>query len=231
MILLMLVVLFCCSTLGQTPSQTESTLPMSVSNLKWSKSRRAVEPTNTPAPGPAAAMIPQNKIFARNARMNEPPGSRDPNQDTIDGRSAALEKSVQESRTTEPKFQNGFLYKVKVLNQTKKEVEALFWEYQFTDPSDPNLTSRHQFLCGVTIRSEKSANLEGFGLSGPVDVVSVDTLAHKSDKVFHEKVVINRIEYTDGTLWQRKGWSFGEVKHNYERVLHEPWAPGMCKAL
>lgn len=231
MILLMLLILFCISTPAQETSQTDNASPVSVKSYKWTKARRAVETTNTANPGPVAAVIPQNKIFARNGRVTEPVGVRDPSQETMDGRSAAMEKNVQESRQTQPKHQDGFLYKIKVENETKKEIEAIFWEYRFTDPADEKLTSRHQFLCGVEIKGEKSANLEGFGLSGPVEVVSVDTLAHKSDKVFHEKVVINRIEYTDHTFWQRKDWSFQEVKHNFDRVVREPWAPGMCKAI
>jgi len=42
-------------------------------------------------------MIPQNRNFPRNARVNDPQGVRDPNQDSLDGRRAALEKSVAES--------------------------------------------------------------------------------------------------------------------------------------
>ena len=45
------------------------------------------------------------------------------------------------------------------------------------------------------------------------------------------RVLINRIEFTDGAMWQRKGWNLAEVKGSYERVLHEPWLPGVCKAL
>jgi hypothetical protein len=91
--------------------------------------------------------------------------------------------------------------------------------------------SRRQFLCGVTIPSEKSKELEGFSLSGPSDVVNVGALANNADKPFKEAVLINRVEYVDGTIWQRKGWNLAEVKASYERVLRERWVPGMCKGL
>jgi hypothetical protein len=228
--LLLVLFLYCSPFAGQTSTPAEDASPMSVTSFKWTKARRAVEATNNNGSGPAAAMIPQNKIFARNARANDP-SSRDPNQETMDGRSAAIEKNVQESRSTQSKYQDGFLYKIKVQNPTKKVVEYVFWEYQFTDPADTKLTSRHQFLCGVNIRGEKGTNLEGFSFSGPVEVVSAETLAHKSDKVFQEKVLINRIEFGDGTIWQRKGWRLADVKASYDRVLRETWTLGMCKAL
>jgi hypothetical protein len=64
---------------------------------------------------------------------------------------------------------------------------------------------------------------------GPSNVVSVSALAGKSQ--FKQDVLINRVEYSDGTIWQRKDWSFAEVKRSYDRVLREPWLPGTCKGL
>ena len=65
-------------------------------------------------------MIPQNRIFERNARANEPAGDRDPNADTLDGRSAAMEKNVAESRAPKARTMDGFAYRIKVKNDYKK---------------------------------------------------------------------------------------------------------------
>ncbi len=205
--------------------------PLTLVNFKWSKSRRTVETPQSEGNVPARAMIPQNRNFARNARINDPRGVRDPNADTLDGRSAAIEKSVQESRAVKPKATDGYLYRLKVQNPGKNVVEIVFWEYQFHDPADASLVARRQFLCGVNIAGDKSKELEAFSLSGPSDVVNVSTLANKSENPFKEKVLINRVEYADGSIWQRKGWSLAEVKASYDRVLREPWVPGMCKGL
>ena len=83
-------------------------------------------------------------------------------------------------------------------------------------------------MCGVNIGAGKSKELEGFSLSGP-GVVNVNTLENKAED--KEKAVINRVEYSDGSIWQRKDWSLAEVKTSYERVLREQWIPGMCKGL
>src|SRR6185503_3506351 len=136
--------------LGQDVSADQA--PIAVLSYKWSKDRRAMELVDTSGPDtPQPAMIPQNKNFARNARVNDPAGVRDPNADTIDGRSEALEKSVQESRTAKPKAADGFAYKIKVQNTGAKAVEIVFWEYQFQDPGDSSLVARRQFLCGVNV--------------------------------------------------------------------------------
>src|ERR1043165_8260649 len=217
----------------QTPASNNDNSPLQVTSFKWSHARRTVEtqPEQEPGTVPQRAMIPQNKNFARNARVNDPAGVRDPNADTLDGRSEALEKSVQESRSTKPKSSDGYAYKIKVQNPGPKAIEIVFWEYQFQDPADPSLLARRQFLCGVNIAPDKSKELEGFSLSGPSEVVNVKTLANKSDNPLKERVMINRVEYSDGSIWQRKDWSLNEVKASYERVLREQWTPGTCKGL
>jgi hypothetical protein len=214
----------------QTVNSPDENSPLAVVNYKWSRARRNIAAEETKDTAPAPAMIPQNRNFARNARINDPPGVRDPNQDTLDGRSAAMEKSVQESRTAKPKPQDRFAFKIKVQNSEKKAIEIVFWEYQFQDPSDASIVARRQFLCGVNIPGEKTKELEGFSVSGP-NVVNVSTLADKSENPFKQKVLINRVEYADGSIWQRKGWSLADVKASYERVLREQWLPGMCKGL
>ena len=211
----------------QTPDLTNS--PVTVTNFKWSRARRTIETPPDDGNAPQRAMIPQNRNFARTARINDPAGTRDPNTDTLDGRSAALEKSVAESRSGKAKPMDGYAYRIKVQNASTKVVEVVFWEYQFQDPANSSLTARRQFLCGVNIPAGKLKDLEGFSLSGPSDVVDVKTL--DSGAAFKENVVINRLEFSDGTIWQRKAWNPAEVKSSYERVLREPWLPGMCKGL
>lgn len=205
--------------------------PLTVSSFKWSRARQKIEIPPAEGTVPARQMIPQNRIFARNARINDPQGVRDPNADTLDGRSAAMEKSVAESRAPQSKTMDGFSYRVKVQNQSANMVEVVFWEYQFQDPAHPDLIARRQFLCGVNIAAGKGKELEGFSLSGPSDVVNVQTLANNAANPFKETVLINRVEYSDGLIWQRKGWNLAQVKASYERVLREQWVPGTCKGL
>lgn len=205
--------------------------PLTVNSFKWSRARQKIDVPEAEGTVPARAMIPQNKTFARNARVNDPQGVRDPNLDTLDGRSAAMEKSVAESRMPRDNVMDGYTYRIKVKNSGEKAVEVVFWEYRFIDATNPELIARRQFLCGVSIASGKGKDLEGFSLSGPSDVISVKTLADNAAEPFKQEVLINRLEYADGSIWQRKGWNLAEVKGSYDRVLREQWVPGSCKAL
>jgi hypothetical protein len=206
-----------------------------VLGFKWSRIHQTAKPpdpaANAPAT-PAPEMLAINKNFQRNARANDPRGARDPNDDTIDGRSAAMEKAVQDSRTPKAKSVDNFEYAVKVQNSSKKVIDILFWEYQFTDPSNAANVTRRQFLCGVNIKPNKEKELQAFSMSGPSDVVSVGNLANASGSVFQEKVVINRVEYEDGSTWQRKDWNAAEIKLTYQHAIATPWNAGeMCRGL
>ena len=212
---------------NQAPAISSEGTPVRVLGFKLNKDRQNVtyEPAGTT---PAAAMIPQNKNFEKNRRANMPPGDRDPNQDTLDGRSAAMERAVQASRA--PKPIDGFAFRPKVHNASAKLIEVIFWEYQFKDPAGPTL-SRRQFLCAVSIKPEKDKELQAFSVSGPPEVVSVATLAKKSDDGSQGEVIINRVEFADGSIWQRKDWRLAEVRLSYSRAIATPWSGEMCRGL
>lgn len=213
---------------GQRPVISSEGTPVEVVSFKWFKDRQSV-PQEPQGSVPAAAMIPQNKNIERNRRENNSPGERDPNLDTIDGRSAALEKAVQESRAAKPV--DGFAYRAKIHNASNKLIEMIFWEYQFLDSADAAHVTRRQFLCGVSIKPEKDKELQAFSLSGLRDVVSVESLSKKPPEPVQEKVVINRVEYADGSTWQRKDWRSGEIRLSYARAMATPWGGEMCRGL
>ncbi|HEX9630096.1 MAG TPA: hypothetical protein VF961_08765, partial [Pyrinomonadaceae bacterium] len=103
-----------------------------------------------------------------------------------------------------------------------------FWEYQFIDPATATPT-RHQFLCSANLKPGKEKGLLASSLSGPSEVVSVGALA-KNDKRFLEQVLINRVEFADGSIWERKDWKFSEIRVALKRALATPWTE-MCREL
>lgn len=225
-LLLLVVPLFLLS-----PPQASDTSAVAVISFKWSKTKQPMEKLEVQNTAPAAAMIPQNKNFQRNVRVNDPVGARDPNQDTVDGRSAAIEKNVQESRTPQSKPVDAFSYKVKFHNTSAQGVDILFWEYQFIDKATPSTVTRRQFLCAANMKPGKEKELVAFSLGGPSEVINVETLAKNADKPFDEKVVVNRVEYADGSIWQRKDWNFNEIRLTYRRAISTPWTTEMCRGL
>lgn len=202
--------------------------PLAVLAFKWSKARRTGEKIEPEYRIPERAVIQENKNFERNARVNDPVGVRDPNLDTLDGRSAALERSVQQARTPKPRVVDGVEYRARVRNAAAKAVEIIFWEYRL----DAGAT-RRQFLCRADIKPGKEKELLAFSTLGPADAVSAGGPAGgPGGDASRETVVINRVEHADGYIWQRKGWSFAEIRDAYVRALATPWSPDeMCRRL
>jgi hypothetical protein len=231
LLLLLLVFAFVSPGQAQNAAGANEDSLVVVVEFKWSKSHRTAgkqDPANT---APAAAMIPENKVFQRSARAQAPIGVRDPNADTIDGRSAAMEKNVQDARSPRAKDVNGFAYQVKLRNASTRVIEIVFWEYQFKELASPTNVARRQFLCAVNIKPAKDKELQAFSVSGPSEVINVESLANKAGNLFEEKVVINRVEFADGAILQRKDWNFAEVKSGIERAIKTPWGAEMCRSL
>ncbi|HEX8096550.1 MAG TPA: hypothetical protein VF507_00880, partial [Pyrinomonadaceae bacterium] len=141
------------------------------------------------------------------------------------------EKSVQEARSPQAKPVDGYAYRAKVQNASAKVVEIVFWEYRFTESSNPAAVARRQFICAVNIKPNKEKELQAFSLSGPSSVVSAASLADKSGTPYQERVVINRVEYADGSIWQRKDWNFAEIRLGFARATGTPWGSEMCRGL
>lgn len=232
-----LLLLLLLLTLASHPqnSVSEESSPLTVVSFKWNKSRQAVnkpQPATASATAPAPAVKREDLNVERTRRLSETPGARDHRTESVDARSAAMEKIVQESRSPGGrKNVDGFEHRVKVKNTSAKVVEVVFWEYQFTELADSTNVVRRQFICGLKIDPQKEKELQAFSVSSPSAVISVESLANKSGKHFDEKVLINRVEYADGSIWKRKEWNFAEVKSAITRAVSTPWGAEMCRSL
>lgn len=210
---------------GQVTGESSSVV---VRDFKWARGRQTIK---TPAAASNAPAMQPEKNFERNVRTNTTGEMRDPNADTIEGRSAALEKSTQDAHAPRPKSVDGFTYRVKVRNASKQVVEIVFWEYQFRARSENANAVTRQFLCGVNIKPDKEKELTVFSTSGPGNLINADAPDDKSGSPFEERVLINRVEYADGTVWQRRGWNHAEMKSSIARALETPWGLEMCRNL
>jgi hypothetical protein len=194
----------------QKVGSQEDRSPLVIISSKWFKDRQPADNAVSVSVAPAAAITSADKISERQRRANDPVGVRDPNADTLDARGAELDRIVQESREAPPV--DGFSYQIKVQNMSAKPIQNIFWEYRFREIGKPNYVVRRQFLCRAQIKPEKQRDLQAFSLGGPSEVVNVKALGKDPNKQFEEAVLINRVEFSDGTLWQRQDWNFDQVK-------------------
>jgi hypothetical protein len=112
---------------------------------------------------------------------------------------ATYKKKVEENRRP----RDGYRYKVRVRNTSDKTIKLVDWDYVFLDPDTQNEVTRYQFTSEEKIRPGKETELDVFILSPPVRVVNARA-AEKNEQVTNtERIEMVRIEYSDGTVWQR----------------------------
>lgn len=205
--------------------------PVPVLRAKWERVTVKAPKTEVAPTGPNVSVIAENKYFQRKAREQRTDHPPDPTEETIEGRSRALDKIVQESRTPQPDDQTGYSYLAEVRNDTGKKIAVLFWEYRFTEIARPTNVVRRQFLCGVEIKDGDKKSLSAFSLLGPSDSIDSKSLEKPDEKLFDEKVQINRIEFSDGEVRQRNGWKFEDVREAVDRATATPWGKDTCRPL
>lgn len=209
-LLFLLPVLLIPGSLAQNSASQDDKTPVVIIASKWFRDRQPIDNAVSVSVPPVAAVTAADKISERQRRANDPAGVRDPKADTLDARGAELDRIVQESR--EPPPVDGFAYQIRIQNASTKDLRNIFWEYRFREIAKPDNVTRRQFLCSVQVKPEKQRDLQAFSLGGPSDVVNLKSLAKNPNKQFEEAVLINRVEFADGTFWQRKDWHFDSVK-------------------
>jgi hypothetical protein len=135
-------------------------------------------------------------------RANEPQelkNRRDMNERRAD--MAATQNAAKQSESNQRRQDQYFLH-LEVKNVGTSVIKSNVCEYQ---PSSETVNYElRQYVCTMKAKPKDSKTFELVSPYNPVKVVQADA---KTGQVKDGKVVINRIEYTDGSIWKRKGWS------------------------
>lgn len=113
-------------------------------------------------------------------------------------------------------------YFSKVRNSSQKLIKTVYWEFQSVGSADRDSLSR-AFVCRVKIKPEETRDLRGLSSLPPSRLVTTKSKGSGST----ERVLINRIEYGDGSIWTRADWNAGAT---LERA-REGLASGKCRSL
>jgi len=136
------------------------------------------------------------------------PKPEDRQQPTISHRSRELRevgrRTVQQPVPVRSEDRYIYHYRVRLKNTSPKKIKSILWEYQLLDGSDSTILSQRFFFCAVTIKAHSVKVLQPGTLSPPNRVVSADNPNGAAQK---QKVVVNQIEYSDGSIWMRDGWT------------------------
>ena len=215
---------------GFAQDQNQDSL-VSVLDHKWERVRVSGQKLDGNTAAPIRALTSSDKYYQRAARENQPKGVPDPSEYTTDGRSSAIEKNVQDARAAKTDAINGFRYVAHVRNNSDRKVDVLFWEYRFTEFANPKNVIRRQFLCSAKMKPGEKLELSALSILGPSEVISTESLKDPDQKLFDEKIYLNRIEFTDGAILQRRDWKMSEVEASVKKATSMPWGAEVCKML
>jgi hypothetical protein len=176
------------------PSKTE------VVKFSWAKERIGWE--RDPFGGPIEN-FDEARARQRNERRIE---------DAKRGGSAEVDKIKREARADaaniaakhkQPPSRYVFIYKTTVKNLSDKPIKSIDWDYVFFDSTNETEIGRREFTSEERISPGKSKELTVRITKPPTQTISVTALNTGERKSLMERVVIVRIDYADGTSWQR----------------------------
>lgn len=96
-----------------------------------------------------------------------------------------------------------FLYKASVRNAGAAAVKELDWDYVFTDAATGEELGRRQFTSVARIAPGKSRELSFTVPMPPTRKISAQALDRKEREGLLERVVLVRVLYEDGTVWEK----------------------------
>jgi hypothetical protein len=92
-----------------------------------------------------------------------------------------------------------YLYEIKVKNTGSKTIRAIAWEYVFFDEVTKEEVGRRKFATKVNIQPGKTRNVTARSISPPTGTISAAQAGKKRGQ-YSEEIVIESIEYEDGTI-------------------------------
>lgn len=97
-----------------------------------------------------------------------------------------------------------YFYRIQVQNSGTKAVKSIAWEYQ---PSAEPDSSDRQFFCVINAKPSEKKEFELYSPLAPSRVVDASKPEDKPNAEKKDKIIINKIEYADGSFWKRPAWN------------------------
>jgi hypothetical protein len=196
-----------CLTLGvavaaqaQAGTTTISDAPdVAVVKHSWSKERINWE--GDPFGGPVETFDDLRRRMADQRRVDRARATGNAGEAAKVEREMRSEQVIKARPPAPPRY--GFLYKVSVKNTGTKTIKLVDWDYVFLNAATQSETGRLEFTSDEKIGPGKNKELNAMSRKPPAPTVSVYALDKNEQQGIDGQVVVVRIEYTDGTVWQR----------------------------
>lgn len=187
-------------SIAQPASDPTDASKLEVVKFNWAKERIGWQ--RDPFGGPIEN-FDETRARQRNERRIE---------DAKRGGSAEVDKIKREARADaaniaakhkQPPSRYVFVYKTTVKNLSDKPIKSIDWDYVFLEPGTETEIGRREFTSEEKISPGKSKELTVTITKPPTQTISLTALNTGERKSLMERVIVVRIDYADGTSWQR----------------------------
>ncbi len=153
-----------------------------------------IRPVSDPDP-------PMNEPIRVNlSKTNEPQEVK--NRRDMQERRAEMQATEINAALSKQKSTTVYYYHLEIKNAGERVVKSFAWSYQPGEIPDPG---DRQFFCVVNAKPNANKNFDLFTPLSPSRVIDARTKGQQKDERTH--VMINQIEYSDGTVWKRQAWN------------------------
>ena len=175
-------------------------LEVEVVKFNWSKERIGWE--RDPFSGPIEN-FDETRARQRNERRIE--DAKRGNSSEVDRirREAKADAANIAAKHKEPPSRYVFVYKATVKNAGSKAIKSIDWDYVFLEHGTENEIGRQQFTSEEKISPGKSKELVVTITKPPTKTISLTSLNNNERGSLDGRVILVRIDYADGTSWQR----------------------------
>lgn len=121
----------------------------------------------------------------------------------LTSRRVDLRTMEKKAEVTAEKPVEYYQLRLELKNTGPNVVRSLVWEFRPT--AGPADYQPKQYLCALQVKPKEKKTLEIWTPYVPVKLISVD---ERKDALKDGTVVINQIEYADGSVWKKRGWNY-----------------------
>ena len=196
--LALLMILLTGSADAQVSSSTSGAPDVTVLKISW----RRVEPGN-PKLNEAGIISADSaaRMAVNTARINSANSARESGANTPPPALLHIPATPDSPPAVRPWV--GFIYEFTVKNTGARIIRQVVFEYSFTDPRTQKTVGRRQYKSNVKIRPGMTANLVVRTSLRPIGTIDATQAGQNQQDQSPEQVVIQKIKYADGSVWQR----------------------------
>lgn len=185
---------------AQSSTSTQEAPDLSIIKFNWSKERIGWQ--RDPFGGPLENFDEMRARARNEKRIDDSKRGGGADVDRI-RREAQTDAAITQKARNQGPARYRFLYKVSVMNTGKKTMKEIDCDYVFFDAATGQELGRREFTGVEKIAPGKSKELSFLIPTAPTQTISVYALDKKERERFTERLVIVRILYEDGSVWQR----------------------------